>query len=118
MLFPSKFIYWYTLGLTFIVFGLIAGFLGTAGNPLNWVGRIGQFTGSLYFIVAVVITQNEAGNEQIGVTELVARYLSQAKANYELLFNSAADAITALDGTGQNTHLEPGRRENVRLSPE
>ena len=101
MLFPSKFIYWYTLGLTFIVFGLIAGFLGTAGNPLNWVGRIGQFTGSLYFIVAVVITQNEARNEQIGVTELVARYLSQAKANYELLFNSAADAITALDGTGR-----------------
>jgi PAS domain S-box-containing protein len=101
ILFNTRFIYWYSLGLAIIALGLIAGFLDIPGSPLNWLGRIAQYAGSVYFVVAVLITRNEARNKQIGVAELIAQHLNRSRANYELLVEAAADAIIAVGGHGR-----------------
>ena len=48
---PSPFLIWYALGLALIGLGLGAIIpAGPPGTPLGWVGRAGQYLGSLYLL--------------------------------------------------------------------
>ncbi len=50
----SKILYWYFLALGVTSVGLVAIFFGRApGDPISWTGRIAQFLGGVYFLIAV-----------------------------------------------------------------
>jgi len=50
----SKILYWYFLALGMTSVGLVAIFFGRApGDPISWTGRIAQFLGGAYFLIAV-----------------------------------------------------------------
>ncbi len=110
----SDFVYWYSLGLAMIALGLVAGFLGTPGDPLNWLGRIAQYTGSIYFVVAVVVTRNEARNKQKPVSQMLSEILTQTQAKlreseqrWATTLSSIGDAVIATDTAGRITFMNP-----------
>ncbi len=51
----NHFQYWYCLGLLLIGIGLFCVLLPrTVGGPIGWLGRLAQYLGAVYFLVAVV----------------------------------------------------------------
>jgi len=54
----SDILYWYGLAMALIAVGLAAFFLQrVVGGPIGWVGRLAQYVGSVYFLVAVLATR-------------------------------------------------------------
>jgi len=52
--FQSRFLYWYATALLLISIGLGSIFLQKSfGGPIGWLGRIAQYTGGLYLLIAV-----------------------------------------------------------------
>jgi hypothetical protein len=50
-------LYWYSLGLALVAVGLSAVFLQEeVGDPIGWVGRLSQYLGGVYFMVAVLVS--------------------------------------------------------------
>ena len=110
----SDFVYWYSLGLAMIALGLVAGFLGSPGDPLNWLGRIAQYGGSIYFVVAVVVTRNEARNKQKPVSQMLSEILTETQAKlreseqrWSTTLSSIGDAVIATDTAGRITFMNP-----------
>lgn len=57
----SALLYWYSLGLGLIAIGLFAWiFARTVGGALSWTGRISQYIGCTYFLVALVTSARDA----------------------------------------------------------
>ncbi len=94
--------YWCALGLGMTVVGLTAILLYTTfGDPMNWLGRLAQYLGSLYFLAAAIVVRQEAQTKQIEVPELLRHYSERSRTNYELLVGTANDAIISLDSDGR-----------------
>lgn len=54
---------WYGIGLILISIGLFAVSLQTStGDPLNWIGRIAQYMGSVYILISVLLSFKESGS--------------------------------------------------------
>ena len=50
----SRILYWYFLALGMTSVGLLAILFGRApGDPISWTGRVAQFLGGVYFLIAV-----------------------------------------------------------------
>ena len=57
-----KFYKIYGVGLSLIAIGLIGVSVQTSvGDPLNWVGRIAQYLGAVYILIAILISFRENG---------------------------------------------------------
>ncbi len=98
----ATFIYWYSLGLILIALGLLTvSFVKIPGDIFAWLGRGGQYIGGIYLVVAAVSVVREAHTKRVPVEQLIAEFDERAKVNYELLVNSASDAIIAVDGLGR-----------------
>lgn len=53
---------WYGIGLLLIAVGLFSVSLqSNVGDPLNWIGRIAQYLGSVYILVSLLLSFKESG---------------------------------------------------------
>jgi PAS domain S-box-containing protein len=93
----TNFIFWYCLGLAMVTIGILSAAFSSHGTPLNWLGRISQYLGSIYFLVSVLIALHESHVRGKSLAETILEYNKQSKLNYELLVNAANDAIIAVD---------------------
>ncbi|MBI4284747.1 MAG: PAS domain S-box protein, partial [Chloroflexi bacterium] len=94
--------YWYSLALILLALGyLTVGFANAPGDTFSWLGRVSQYVGGVYFIVAGLSVTREASTRGTSVAEVIAEFGKQARVNYELLVNAASDAIIAVDGLGR-----------------
>ncbi|MBI2850951.1 MAG: PAS domain S-box protein, partial [Chloroflexi bacterium] len=104
----ASFLYWYSLGLILTALGLFAlNFIRIPGDTFAWLGRIGQYVGSVYLLIAVATVVKEARSRHMPVEEVIAAFGKQAEFNYKLLVNSASDAIIGIDGLGRIFAFNP-----------
>jgi PAS domain S-box-containing protein len=62
----SAFVRWYTISLTLIAIGLVGVSLQKYfGDPINWIGRIGQYLGGIYMLIAITATIRQSGGWEI-----------------------------------------------------
>ncbi|MCX9009726.1 MAG: ATP-binding protein [Candidatus Methanoperedens sp.] len=100
-LFKKSFLYWYSLGLAIISIGLTLAPLATPGSPLNWLGRISQYLGSIYFLVAAVSVLKEARAKGIGFAQTLGNIWLEPAISYRMLVSMAGDAIISIDDEGK-----------------
>ncbi|NJD53842.1 MAG: PAS domain S-box protein [Candidatus Methanoperedens sp.] len=97
----ESFLYWYSLGLAIIAVGLTLAPLAAPGSPLNWLGRIAQYLGSTYFLVAAASALKEARAKGIGLAQKMDNIWREPAISYSMLVNMAKDAIISIDDKGK-----------------
>ncbi|MBI4303884.1 MAG: PAS domain S-box protein, partial [Chloroflexi bacterium] len=98
----AEFVYWYSLGLVALGLGLIAmGFSTVVGDPMAWLSRVVQYLGSISLGFGVLVGVMEARAMGLGFDLTIARLFPAYAANYRLLFDTATDAVIALDNRGR-----------------
>ena len=94
----EAFLYIYGLGLALVTLGQFA-YLNTFsfGDAMAWLGRVGQWLGAIYFLIASIIvlrrTRLEAEPGQV-----LERFFPAFSEGYRLLIQASADAVIGADG--------------------
>lgn len=71
---PRLFSRLYGAGLAIIATGLLGVLpINQVGSPLNWVGRVAQYVGGIYFLVAAVAEYRESGRWQLSLHEALRK---------------------------------------------
>ncbi|MEN6328702.1 MAG: ATP-binding protein [Methanobacteriaceae archaeon] len=95
---------WYGLGLGLITVGLfgVSTQMGV-GDPLNWVGRISQYLGAVYILIAVLLSIRDTGTWMLpweqSLYEIEERYhslynsMSEGVALHRLLYDEVGEAV-------------------------
>ncbi|MDD4860085.1 MAG: PAS domain-containing protein, partial [Dehalococcoidales bacterium] len=92
----------YSWALLSIAFGLsIITFGKTLGDPLNWMGRIAQYTGGGFLLAASVSAVREARARQLSVEEVIAEFIRRARFDYKQLLEAAQEGIWISDTKGK-----------------
>jgi PAS domain S-box-containing protein len=86
----SKFLHWYSLALLLIATGL-TGVLeqSSYGSALNWASRAAQYAGSLYMMVAALVSWRDFERSD----HAFQTALTEVRQRYEGLFDLATDGI-------------------------
>ena len=97
----SGFQYLYGLGLAGIALGQIGYLfsLGT-GDIMSWIGRLGQWSGSFYFLAALVLVLGQVRDTGISTLGLMDTFFSPSQALNRVLLESSSDAFIGLDENG------------------
>jgi PAS domain S-box-containing protein len=113
---PSAFLLWYSLGLALIGLGLGAMIpAGPPGTVLGWLGRTGQYLGSLYLFFAVLGVGREDGDWRLPLEQ----ELSRSKQELSSLFDLFAVGMAYGDPvTGRPTRVNEKLCEIVGYSRE
>ena len=97
----SAFRNWYALALSLIAAGLFGVMVqSSVGSPVGWAGRIAQYLGGAYLLVAAVISMRET--RDLGYSLEIA--LGEVRQRFEELFNLAADGIVMHELMSKTTH--------------
>ena len=98
----AAFLYWYALGLALISSGLLAFLLVSAeGSPIAWAGRLAQYAGGIYLLMAVSKARMAARSRNVSLERLVSGLFRKPRALYESLVGATTDAIISLDRNGR-----------------
>jgi PAS domain S-box-containing protein len=95
---------WYGLGLGLIAVGLIGVSLQTdIGDALNWIGRISQYLGAVYILIAIILSIRETGvwllPWQQSLYEIEEKYhslytsMNEGVAIHRILYDQAEKAV-------------------------
>ncbi|MGA6925422.1 MAG: histidine kinase dimerization/phosphoacceptor domain -containing protein, partial [Desulfosarcina sp.] len=83
----TPFFFWYALGMVMIAEGLLGVSLGrTVGGILGWTGRLAQYTGGLFLLIAVWDTLRERSP-----ADVIAEVFKRPGALYAAMFNNSLD---------------------------
>jgi PAS domain S-box-containing protein len=92
----SEFYFWYSSGLVLIGTGLITILMvQEAGEALYWVGRVSEYAGVGYIVIAA-LKSNDSGAPKRIIT--LQKKLSEVEGRYEQLVECCADAIMVYIG--------------------
>ena len=93
----SRFHYWYGLGLGLVVIGLVAVSLQKSlGDPLNWTGRVSQYLGGVYILIAIIPALKGSSASVLPLETA----LRESERRYQALFQLSPDAIV-IDADGK-----------------
>jgi PAS domain S-box-containing protein len=94
----SRFLYWYGWGLALIALGLVAILTITrVGGMVNWIGRIAQFLGGIYLLIAVI----SARRARMSAAEVVAELSRQPRELHAAIFQNSLDGILVMISDGR-----------------
>jgi len=98
----SAFHYWYALSLLMIALGLTAFLIQkSVGSPIGWLGRSGQYIGSIYALIAILITVRSARIKGVSIPSVVADLFWDAKLSYQALVETVMDPIISFKQNGK-----------------
>ena len=106
----ANFKYWYGLGLGLIAVGLFGVSIQmNLGDSLNWVGRISQYLGTVYILIAVL-----SSIWQTGVWMLPwEKALQESEERYKLLFDTMLQGVIFQDSEGHITSMNPAAEKII-----
>ncbi len=103
---PSAFRDWYTLALLLIAVGLFGVMIqSNFGSALGWAGRIAQYLGGVYLLVAAVVGMSET--RDLGRSLEMA--LGEARQRFDELIDLAGDGIALhelIDETSRGNFIQ------------
>jgi PAS domain S-box-containing protein len=89
----NDFSYWYAVGLALIAIGLMGVSLqANIGDALNWIGRISQYLGMLFMVVAVYTSVKASGTWLLPLEKA----LRESEDRYQALVRTSPDAIMVI----------------------
>ena len=92
----------YSLGLLLTAIGLFGVFfLRTVGGPISWLGRVAQYTGGVYFLLAVVSAYKSTRARGVPLGAFLSEYFRNPQELYRTLVQTVSDAIVILDQRGR-----------------
>ncbi|KUG20059.1 MAG: PAS domain S-box protein [Methanomicrobiaceae archaeon] len=98
----SSFLYMYSLALTFLSLGQLAYlFAVTSGDIMSWIGRVGQWGASIYFLIALFLLFHLSRSRLGDVHHLLDGIFPPSSEGYRLLIEASPDAIIGLDAEGR-----------------
>jgi PAS domain S-box-containing protein len=98
----AAFIYWLSLALLLTATGLAAVAMQMAvGSLIGWVGRVAQYLGAVYFLVATIVMIREARLSGTTVEQALASFFRESELRYKNLVETAKVGIVSTDGQGQ-----------------
>jgi PAS domain S-box-containing protein len=93
-----QFLYWYGLALAVTAMGMLAvAGTSTIGTPITWAGRLAQYLGGIYLVIAVTKAARQASRQGSTVEEVMANVFRESEVWYGDLVLAASDAIIAAD---------------------
>lgn len=106
----TNFKYWYGLGLGLIAVGLFGVSIQMSlGDSLNWVGRISQYLGTVYILIAVL-----SSIWQTGVWMLPwEKALQESEERYKLLFDTMLQGVIFQDSEGYIASMNPAAEKII-----
>jgi PAS domain S-box-containing protein len=95
---------WYGLGLGLIAIGLIGVSVQTSvGDPLNWIGRISQYLGAVYILIAIIVSFRETGIWILPWQQT----LIETETRYKRIVETANEGIMISDTKGLIKFVNP-----------
>ncbi|PKN27460.1 MAG: hypothetical protein CVU64_15935 [Deltaproteobacteria bacterium HGW-Deltaproteobacteria-21] len=92
----------YSLGLLLTAIGLFGVFfLRTVGGPISWLGRVAQYTGGVYFLLAVVSAYRSTRARGVPLGAFLSEFFRNPQELYRTLVQTVSDAIVILDQRGR-----------------
>jgi PAS domain S-box-containing protein len=99
---------WYGLGLGLISIGLFAVSIQiSVGDPLNWIGRISQYLGAVYILIAIITSIRETGIWMLPWEEA----LHETEVKYRRIVETAFEGIMITNNKGIITFVNPRMAE-------
>jgi hypothetical protein len=88
--FKVEYSYWYMLGIALTSIGVVSILIAPSlGTPLSWTGRVAQYVGCAFLLVAV-ITKSESA----GIVNGWAEAFIRDKRQFELLFSKMLNGFS------------------------
>jgi PAS domain S-box-containing protein len=94
----EDFFFWLSVSLGLIAVGLFSVALQPlVGGPISWIGRIAQYAGACFALMAFIDVLKTASIRGISVEEMLARFFGEAEVSYRALIEASTSAIVVLD---------------------
>jgi PAS domain S-box-containing protein len=94
----EAFLYWYACALALTCISLSAFFVErSVGGAVGWVGRVSQYVGGAYFLVALLTAARTARRGGTSLDNVLTRSLSGAEERFRALAENSPDAIQRFD---------------------
>jgi len=104
---PSGFLLYTVVAILLLGMGLVGIALGPPGSPINWLGRVSQYLGNVYLVMAAVGALREAKSRGTTVEQALAAFFRTSETHFKALVEMAADAIVSIDGEGKILLMNP-----------
>ena len=102
------FLYWYASALALTSISLFAFFIqSSVGSPIGWVGRISQYLGGIYFLVAIFAAIRSAQTQKTSFNKIITASLSPAEEKYRALVENFLIFIFRLDHEMRFIYVNP-----------
>jgi PAS domain S-box-containing protein len=92
------FLYWYSSALALTSISLTAFFIeSSVGSPIGWAGRVSQYLGGTYFLVAVITAMRSAQSRRTSLGDVLIASLSPVEEKFRALAEHSPDMIERFD---------------------
>jgi len=103
----EAFLYWYALSMALTSVSLTAFFIqSSVGSPVGWVGRISQYVGGAYLLVALGTVRNSASEMKTSFDKVLTFSFGIGKGAYASAKAESPGAIDRLDTDLKHIYLE------------
>ncbi|HTG00603.1 MAG TPA: PAS domain-containing protein [Nitrospirota bacterium] len=94
----EEFLYWYSLALALTSISLTAFFIQySVGSPEGWAGRLSQYLGGVYFLIALRTANRSADARKTSFDNILAASLSPAEEKFRALAENLPVIIDRFD---------------------
>ncbi len=108
----SDFLYWYSLCLAMVALGLLASYIERiVGSPIGLVGRLSNYVGSIFSLIAILAAVKSARSDGLSLEEVISGFFVDAEATYRSLVETASDAIISFDRANRIILWNSGARK-------
>ncbi len=92
----GSFLHWYGLGILLFALGLYAWqFVKVSDDSFSWLGRLTQYLGGVYFVIAILTAVREARAARVPTVEVIASFFRR-RSGHELLESLKGPALGML----------------------